>query len=65
MISDALYCSRKIISLGDQNVDFWRPLPKEVDDIIHVYGLENRISDPTRFGHNSSSLLDPFSLPIL
>ena len=35
------------------------PLPKDVDEIIHVYGLENKISDPTRFGHNSSSLLDP------
>ena len=39
--------------------DFLSPLPKEVDDIIPVYGLENKISDPTRFGHNSSSLLDP------
>ena len=57
MISDALDCSSKIISLGDHNVDFLRLLSKEVDDIIHVYGLENKISDPTRFGH-SSSLLD-------
>jgi hypothetical protein len=59
IISDALDCSSKIISLGDHNVDFLRPLPKKVNDIIHVYGLENKISDPTRFGHNSSSLLDP------
>jgi hypothetical protein len=65
MISDALDCSSKIISLGDHNVEFLRQLPKEVDDIIHVYGLENKISDHTRFGHNSSSLLDPLSLPIL
>ena len=27
MISDALDCSSKIISLGDHNVDFLRPLP--------------------------------------
>jgi hypothetical protein len=47
IITDALDCSSKIISLGDHNVDFLRPLPKEVDDIIHVYGLENKISDPT------------------
>ena len=59
MVSDALDCSSKIISLGDHSVDFLRPLPKEVDDIIHVYGLDNKISDPTRFGHNSSFLLDP------
>jgi len=34
MISDSLDCSSKIISLGDYNVDFLRPLLKEVDDII-------------------------------
>jgi len=45
MVSDALDCSSKIISLGDYNVDFLRQLHKEVDDIIHVYGLENKISD--------------------
>jgi hypothetical protein len=44
---------------------FLRLLPKEVADNILVCGLENKISDPTRFGHNSSFLLDPFSLPIL
>jgi hypothetical protein len=65
MVSDALDCSSKIIPLGDHNVDCLRPLPKNVNDSIHVYGLENKISDPTRFGHNSSSLLDPFSLLIL
>ena len=59
MVSDALDCSSILISLGDHNVDFLRLLPKEVDDIILVCGLENKINDPTRFGHNSSSLLDP------
>ena len=58
MVSDALDCSSKKISLRDYNVDLLSPLPKEVNDIIHVNGLENKISDPTRFGHNSSSLLD-------
>ena len=58
MVIDALDCSSKIISLRDYNVDLLSPLPKEVNDIIHVNGLENKISDPTRFGHNSSSLLD-------
>ena len=49
MVSAAMNCASKIISLGDYNVDFFRPLPKEVDD-MHVYGLENKNSDPIRFG---------------
>ncbi len=34
-------------------------MPVDVEDIINLFGLENKIYDPTRYGHNSFSLLDP------
>jgi hypothetical protein len=48
-----------IISLEDYNINFLGNLPTEIADIINLYGLENKICDPTRFGSNSYSLLDP------
>jgi hypothetical protein len=59
MVSSALDYSSKIISLGDYNIYFLGNLPTEIADIINVYGLENKICHPTRFGSNSYSLLDP------
>lgn len=59
MVSSALDYTNRIITLGDFNVDFLGRLPAEVSDIINIYGLENHICDPTRYGHNSYSLLDP------
>jgi hypothetical protein len=59
MVSSVLDYSSKIISLGDYNIDFPENLPTEIADIINLYGLENKICDPTRFGSNSYSLLDP------
>jgi hypothetical protein len=59
MVSSALDYSSKIISLGDYNIDLLGNLPTEIADIINLYGLENKICYPTRFGSNSYSFLDP------
>ena len=57
--SSGLDYSSKIISLGDYTINFLGNFPSEIADIINLYGLENKICDPTRFGSNSYSLLDP------
>ena len=59
MVSTALDYSSKIISLGDYNIDFPGNLSTEIAAIINSYGLENKTCDPTWFGSNSYSLLDP------
>lgn len=59
MVSTALDYSSRLITLGDYNIDFLNRLPTEVQDIINLYGLDNQICDPTRYGNNSFSLLDP------
>ncbi len=59
MVSNALDYSGKLITLGDFNIDFLGRLPVDVEDIINLFGLQNKIYDPTRYGHNSFSLLDP------
>ena len=58
-VARALEETDNIILNGDWNVDFLRPLPHVLNDLLNLYGLRNVIKEPTRFGLSRNSLLDP------
>ena len=58
-ISRAFDETDNVILNGDWNIDFLKPLPQVVHDLLNLYGLKNIIAEPTRFGQFRNSLLDP------
>ena len=55
-----VYISKKIVIVGDSNVDFLNiPHTHPVNEILTSQFLENKISEPTRVTQSTSTLIDP------